>query len=368
MRYYSSIATPKTLSANITSPSATQMTLSNLTNLPTSYPYTMVIDPDSASEEIVSVTSLVSGSQVNITRGQDGSSATTHDAGVTVKHMVTARDLSEPQVHMAATTGVHGVAGALAGTADITTHNSDTTAVHGIADTANLVTLADAQTLTNKTLTSPVLSAPDITGTPQVRLIDAKGDLLPGSANNTPARLPVGTDGQVLIADAAETTGMKWGTPAVNSMTLLDTKSLSGSSVQFTGISQAYKHLRLVIVDGSFSAYVNAMYNIAPNGANTDTIEFSTSRTSGSPLIDWRFVVANASGTQSKHHVVGNIYNYAGAHRHVCELHGYAADGANVDIGHCYGGNRSTSAITTLTVSVSNATFTGGTAYLYGVN
>ena len=41
-------------------------------------------------------------------------------------------------------------------------------------------------------------------------LIDAKGDLVVGSADNTAARLAVGTNGFVLTADSAEATGVKW--------------------------------------------------------------------------------------------------------------------------------------------------------------
>lgn len=41
-------------------------------------------------------------------------------------------------------------------------------------------------------------------------LIDAKGDLLVGTADNTASRLGVGTDGQVVIASAAAGTGIKW--------------------------------------------------------------------------------------------------------------------------------------------------------------
>jgi hypothetical protein len=76
-------------------------------------------------------------------------------------------------------------------------------------DTAVTVDLSTAQTLTNKTLTSPVLT------TPTISTIDAKGDLLAGTADNTIGRLAVGTNGQILIADSAETTGLKWATPAV---------------------------------------------------------------------------------------------------------------------------------------------------------
>lgn len=41
-------------------------------------------------------------------------------------------------------------------------------------------------------------------------LLDAKGDLIVASAPDAPARLGVGTDGQVLIADAASAAGVKW--------------------------------------------------------------------------------------------------------------------------------------------------------------
>ncbi len=44
-------------------------------------------------------------------------------------------------------------------------------------------------------------------------LIDAKGDLIVGTAADTADNLPVGTDGQVLVADSAEASGVKWDTP-----------------------------------------------------------------------------------------------------------------------------------------------------------
>ena len=40
--------------------------------------------------------------------------------------------------------------------------------------------------------------------------LDAKGDILTASADNTPARLAVGSNGQVVEADSGETTGLKW--------------------------------------------------------------------------------------------------------------------------------------------------------------
>lgn len=44
--------------------------------------------------------------------------------------------------------------------------------------------------------------------------VDAKGDLIAATANDTVSRLAVGTNGQALLADSAQTTGLVWGAPA----------------------------------------------------------------------------------------------------------------------------------------------------------
>jgi len=45
-------------------------------------------------------------------------------------------------------------------------------------------------------------------------LVDAKGDILTATADNTPVTLAVGTNGQTLVADNTASTGLKWATPA----------------------------------------------------------------------------------------------------------------------------------------------------------
>jgi hypothetical protein len=46
--------------------------------------------------------------------------------------------------------------------------------------------------------------------------VDAKGDLLVGTANDTVDRLGVGTDGFQLVADSVQTTGLKWAAPTTS--------------------------------------------------------------------------------------------------------------------------------------------------------
>lgn len=45
-------------------------------------------------------------------------------------------------------------------------------------------------------------------------LLTTKGDVIAATAANTPARVGVGSDGQVLTADAASAAGVKWATPS----------------------------------------------------------------------------------------------------------------------------------------------------------
>jgi hypothetical protein len=79
-------------------------------------------------------------------------------------------------------------------------------------------------------------------------IVDAKGDLLVGSAADTVARLAVGTNNHVLTADSAATNGIKWAAVATGGMTELGTTTLSGTSYTFSAIPQSgYRQLYLEI-------------------------------------------------------------------------------------------------------------------------
>jgi hypothetical protein len=136
-RKYSSRSQQTTLSGALTS-SGTSATVVSGTSLlggatiSAGQTFTVVIDPDTALEEIVDVTA-VSTNTLTITRGIDGSSGVAHSAGAVVRHMAIGRDYREANTHIEASSGVHGLTGSVVGT-------------------------SDTQTLTNKTLTSPTIT------------------------------------------------------------------------------------------------------------------------------------------------------------------------------------------------------------------
>lgn len=76
--------------------------------------------------------------------------------------------------------------------------------------------LGGAAILSVGTTTGTVAAGDDsrITGAVQKSVVTTKGDLLAATAASTPARVGVGTDGQVLTADSTQTAGVKWATPS----------------------------------------------------------------------------------------------------------------------------------------------------------
>lgn len=87
-------------------------------------------------------------------------------------------------------------------------HNSGATAGQGIVSDGTAWTLVDVATQAE--LGAHAAAADPHVGYVQEALLDAKGDLFVGTAADTVARLAVGANGQVLIADSAQAVGVKW--------------------------------------------------------------------------------------------------------------------------------------------------------------
>jgi microcystin-dependent protein len=189
-RYYSSVAIDTTLKFAITDPDATSIEVNSTSGFPTSYPYTLALGYDLSNEELVTIigasdTTLtvgvtVAGGASSAGRGVDGTNNQTHVAGEAVKHVISARDMTEAQAHIAGEADVHGLAtagpsGASGGTVVGTTATQTLTNKTITGGTVNATTLQQGgvpavtttgtQELTNKTLTSPAISNPTISGT-----------------------------------------------------------------------------------------------------------------------------------------------------------------------------------------------------------
>lgn len=127
----------------------------------------------------------------------------------------------------------------------------------------------------------------------QNTIVDAKGDIITATAADVPARLPIGSNGQVLKVNTATSTGLEWATdnsgmtnpmtttgdtiysssgstparlgigssgqvltvsgglpswqtPAGGGMTLLATTTLSGTSTTISSISGSYKNILMI--------------------------------------------------------------------------------------------------------------------------
>lgn len=211
----------------------------------------------------------------------------------------------------------------------------------------------------------------------QNAIVDAKGDLIAATANDTPARLAVGTNGQVLTADSTAATGLAWATAASGGMTSIASGSLSGSALTLSSISGSYKDLRLVLRD--YSASANGDFLPRANSVILYTnIRISTTDTAGSSTVqasgltnDYLFVGDNsyASGDNNNSFMI-DIYDYANttSNKLFRSLNKYVTTSSVNKMTSAQGSINTSSAITSFTITLSSGTFNGGTYILYGVN
>ena len=158
VRKYSSRSQQSTLSSAIAAGDTT-MTVGSGSALmggktPTSaQTFTVVIDPDTALEEIVDVSNYSSGNTLTITRGRDGSTAVAHSAGAVVRHMIIGRDLQDANDHSENTTSAHGLTIANVVSTSDTGTVTNTMLAGSIAD-SKLSTISTAGKVSNSATTA----------------------------------------------------------------------------------------------------------------------------------------------------------------------------------------------------------------------
>jgi hypothetical protein len=300
-RKYSSRSQQTTLSGALTN-SGTSATVVSGTSLlggatiTAGETFTVVIDPDTALEEIVDVTA-VSTNTLTITRGIDGSTGVAHSAGAVVRHMAIGRDYREANQHIENTTTAHGITLAnLVKTTDTgtvtsgmildgTIVNADINASAAIADT-KLATISTASKVSNSATTATsantnsAIVARDASGNFSAGTITANLTGTASTATTATTASALTTARNFQLTGDVEASAVSFdGTGNVSLTTVIGTGAIVNADVNASaGI--AYSKLSLNgsitsadIVDGTIvNADINASANIALSKLATDPL------------------------------------------------------------------------------------------------
>jgi len=238
-RKYSSRAQQTTLSAAITSTTSTTMTIASPTllmggkTLAANETYTVVIDPDTAVEEIVDIVSSsgnpVSGYNITITRGVDSDTPGTgslHSVGAIVRHMVIGRDLQEANTHIENSTTAHG----------LTLANLVKTTDTGTVTNAMLAgSIADSKLSTISTASKVSNSATTATSANTASAIVARD----ASGNFTAGTITANVTGNVTGSSGSTTGNAATATALATGRTISLTGDVTGTTGSFDGTGNA---------------------------------------------------------------------------------------------------------------------------------
>ena len=203
-------------------------------------------------------------------------------------------------------------------------------------------------------------------------LLTTKGDLIAATGASTPARLGVGANDTVLMADSTASTGIKWGTVTAGGMTQIASGNLSGSSVNITSISQSYKNLVLVIKSAQPSG--GAATQMRLNNVSTALYQMCYLRTDNSATVistaQTAWTIQDTTGTSANSSTsVTTINNYTNA--------GHPTTTATWDgntNGHAtwsiWGASQAglDGAVTQINLFLASGTWSAGNYTLFGVN
>jgi hypothetical protein len=281
-RKYSSRSQQTTLAAGITDTATSCTVVSGSALLggatvPAGTTFTVVIDPDTALEEIVDVT-VVSTNVLTITRGvENAGTGQAHSAGAAVRHMAIGRDFREANLHIEATGGYNDGTGA---------HT-----MHGIASgEGDVVGTLKTQTLTNKTLTAPTITNPSISGAGVDASIVFEGatadayettlTVVDPTQDNT-ITMPNAT-GTVVLAAVAQT---------------LTNKTIDMTGVTLTGLSSAGMSVSSATPKNYVDSILGSATSAATSAASAATSAASAATSAGSA--ETSAIASAASATTS---------------------------------------------------------------------
>jgi hypothetical protein len=198
------------------------------------------------------------------------------------------------------------------------------------------------------------------------------GDTIYSSSGSTPARLGIGSTGQVLTVAAGVPS---WAAPAAGGMTLINPggTALTGASVTISSIPATYEDLRIVVED-FIPANDGEGFRIRFNQDTTANRHIDTSNLFDQQTTFNQTSCFFANGTDNgtgNNFIFGTIFDYANTTTFKL---GWAQSilvkfnaATTFLIGTMYAAYNQTDAINALTFLPGGGNFTSGTVYVWGV-
>ena len=210
----------------------------------------------------------------------------------------------------------------------------------------------------------------------QNAIVDAKGDLIGATAADTPARLAVGTNGQVLTADSTAATGLAWATIAAGGWTSIASGALGSSGTTISSIPGTYQQLVLVVTNylpNTSSGFLAIQMNADTTANRHGTVQSSENLVGTSTAFNSTYMRVMSNNSNSTSQSLAQIVfpNYSNATTwKFCSFDSMAtaqANTANYTQVSGSGVYNQTAAITSLGLVPSAGTITSGNYALYGV-